>query len=359
VKKAILLAVLIGSPLFNALSQAPVGYYDAAAGKFGEELKSALHSILKGHTEFPYSSSSTDVWDMCKDTDRDPDNASNVILFYTGWSVNADQEFNNGNGWNREHVWAKSRGDFGTSPGPGTDAHHIRPSDISVNGARENRWFDTCSIPYVDGAVPTGCFKDNVRWVWQPRDEVKGDVARMIFYMACRYEGGSSEPDLEIIDFLPADNFTREPVHAKLSALMAWHKEDTVNAFERNRNEVIYGYQKNRNPFIDHPEYAEKIWGSDTIEVPTQISQINPKWFDENSMQIHPNPVSIRTTISFSNPDHSAYQLIIYDISGRVRRRVQNLYGESIILQRDDLPSGIYLIELRGTANYKGKILVK
>ena len=74
---------------------------------------------------------------------------------------------------------------------------------------------------------PTGCFIDNTRWVWQPRDEVKGDVARMIFYMALRYEGDNSEPDLEMIDFLPADNFTQEPVHAKLGTLLAWHREDS------------------------------------------------------------------------------------------------------------------------------------
>ncbi len=83
-------------------------------------------------------------------------------------SVNAAQEYNNGSGWSREHVWAKSRGDFGTSLGAGTDAHHLRPADISVNSARNNRWFDTCSIPYLDGGLTTGCFTSSTRWVWQP-----------------------------------------------------------------------------------------------------------------------------------------------------------------------------------------------
>ncbi len=152
--------------------------------------------MIKGRTEYPYSSSGTDTWDILKLSDRDPDNAENVILFYAGWSVNAAQEYNNENGWNREHVWAKSRGDFGTSPGPGTDTHHLRPSDISVNFARNNRWFDNCTIPYVDEGLETGCFTSVSNWVWQPREEVKGDVARMIFYMATRYEGENGEPDL-------------------------------------------------------------------------------------------------------------------------------------------------------------------
>jgi len=229
----------MGSGVF---CQIPDGYYSATQGLDKEELKSTLYDIIKGHTEYPYTSSSTDVWDILKETDKDTANPGNVILFYTGWSVNAAQEYNNGAGWNREHVWAKSRGDFGTTNGPGTDAHHLRPCDISVNSARNNRWFDNCSEPYLDSGEPTGCFTSSTSWVWQPRDEVKGDVARMIFYMATRYEGEGAEPDLEVIDYLPDDNYTNEPIHAKLEALLQWHQEDPVDDFERNRNEVVYSY---------------------------------------------------------------------------------------------------------------------
>jgi len=258
-RRILLLACIIGSP-FTLFSQIPEGYYDSASELSGDELKTALYTVIKGHTEFPYSSSSTDTWDILKESDRDPDSAKNVILFYTGWSVNAAQEYNNENGWNREHIWAKSRGDFGTSPGPGTDTHHLRPSDISVNFARGNRWFDNCVTPYEDGGQETGCFTSVSSWVWQPRAEVKGDVARMIFYMATRYEGENGEPDLQVIDYLPSNDFTKEPVHAKLSTLLAWHMEDSVSSFEQNRNNVIYAYQGNRNPFIDHPEFVDYIW---------------------------------------------------------------------------------------------------
>ena len=123
--------------LYSALSQAPAGYYTNADGKTGTELKTALHNIIKGHTTFPYTAGTTDVWDILKETDRDPSNPENVILFYTGWSVNAAQEFNSENGWNREHVWAKSHGPFDDGVrGPGTDCYHLRPTDISVNAAR-------------------------------------------------------------------------------------------------------------------------------------------------------------------------------------------------------------------------------
>ncbi len=86
----IFLAALTCSLLINTFPQAPDGYYDAADGKKGAGLKSALHSIIKGHTKYPYSSSSTDTWDILKESDKDPGNAANVILFYTGWSVDAE-----------------------------------------------------------------------------------------------------------------------------------------------------------------------------------------------------------------------------------------------------------------------------
>ncbi|MFC2115869.1 endonuclease [Bacteroidota bacterium] len=350
--KTILLIISLCTASMHIIhAQIPEGYYGAAEGKTGKDLKSALYTIIKAHKTYPYSSSSTDTWDILKESDRDTGNAENVILFYTGWSVNADQEYNNGAGWNREHVWAKSRGDFQTSEGAGTDAHHLRPTDISVNAARDTRWFDTCSVPYLDGGKSTGCFTSGTRWVWQPRDEVKGDVARMIFYMATRYEGENGEPDLRVIDLLPVDDFTQEPVHAKLSALMAWHKEDSVNDFEINRNDVIYGFQHNRNPFIDHPEYVDDVWGPGA-------PSFDKKHFT-SQLLIYPNPVSQYFTVTFHNPDHAAYRLILFDAAGRVRKIINNISGEIIVSGREDLPAGIYFIELRGPAVYTDKMIIK
>ena len=182
--------------------------------------------------------------------------------------------------------------------GPGTDAHHIRPVDNTVNTARNNRWFDNCSEPYLVGDVPTGCYTSSTSWVWQPRDKVKGDVARMIFYMATRYEGDNGEPDLEIIDYLPADNYTNEPVHAKLSALLQWNEEDPVDNYERHRNDVIYSYQHNRNPFIDHPEYVNMIWSSTT-----SISVFK----DKQIVTIYPNPAT--ENVHIENPENKTVSI--------------------------------------------------
>ncbi|RZT91813.1 putative secreted protein (Por secretion system target) [Ancylomarina subtilis] len=245
------------------MAQIPQGYYDSATGLSGDALKSALNNIIKGHTEYPYSSTSTDVWDILKGADRDPNNPDNVLCIYSKFSVNAAAEYNNADGWNKEHVWAKSRGDFGTTKGPGTDLHHIRAADVSTNSARNNRNFDEAPTPYVDkggtnnGATPA--YTSDVDWIWEPPADVKGDIARMLMYMTVRYEGFDGEPDLELQEAY-LDNVSKEPTQARLSTLIQWHLNDPVDDEERRRNNVVYSYQHNRNPFIDHPEFVCEIF---------------------------------------------------------------------------------------------------
>ncbi len=225
-------------------------YYRTAAGKTGNTLKTELHNIIDHHTELSYSA----VWEALKKTDEDPANVNNVILLYTGRS---QAKSTNGGGvddWNREHVWAKSHGDFGTAMGPGTDLHHLRPTDVSVNSTRGNLDFDNGGTEHSEAL---GNYFDSDSW--EPRDEVKGDVARMLIYMAVRYEGDvSDEPDLELNNTV---NNGTAPYHGKLSVLLQWNAQDPVDDRERRRNDIIYSdYQHNRNPFIDHPEWVNEIW---------------------------------------------------------------------------------------------------
>jgi endonuclease I len=225
-------------------------YYKQAEGVKGKELEQILHDIIDDHTELSYRA----VWEALKNTDEDPDNSNHVILFYTGRSQAKSQYGGSTNDWNREHVWAKSHGDFGTSQGPGTDLHHLKPTDVTVNSSRSNLDFDNGGSPHPEAPM-TFYDKDS----WEPSDSIKGDVARMLFYMDVRYEGDSGEPDLELNNLV---NNNKKPLHGKLAVLIEWHKEDPVDSFEVNRNEIIYDqYQGNRNPFIDHPEWVEKIWG--------------------------------------------------------------------------------------------------
>lgn len=223
-------------------------YYAPAIGKTGTALRNSLHDIIDGNTRLSYDQ----VWTALQDTDQDPNNSANVIELYTGRSIS---KTNNGGGsgqWNREHVWAQSRGGFTTSAGPGTDLHHLRPEDVSVNGTRGNKDFDLGGSA-VSGC--TDCFSDSDSF--EPRDAVQGDVARMLFYMAIRYEGGDGFNNLEMSSTVG----TSSSQLGDLETLLAWNTADPVSTFEMRRNDRIHSaWQGNRNPFIDHPEWAAAIW---------------------------------------------------------------------------------------------------
>ncbi len=149
--------------------------------------------------------------------------------------------------WNREHVWPQSQGWFTTS-GAGSDLHHIRPTDPSVNGAHGN-------TPYgeVNGGTPikmstgasSGCYKAN--GYFEPQDESKGDTARIIFYLLVRYSESDSYPITNVAK--------------SYAMLLEWNELDPVDEWEMNRNDVSESIQGNRNPFIDYPELADEIWG--------------------------------------------------------------------------------------------------
>jgi endonuclease I len=312
-------------------SQIPQGYYDAAENKADQALRDALHNIIDDHQRFSYTSSGIDTWDILKEADADPNNPNNVLLIYTRESVDGDQEYASGNGWNREHVWAKSRGDFGTQPPEGTDVHNLRASNIDVNTTRWNYAFDDCTSNSC--YVTYGNYYNSS--VFEPRDEDKGDVARIIFYMDVRYEGDSGEEDLEMVDYTPSTS-SKLPYHGVRSTLLQWHQEDPVDDFERNRNDVIYYYQGNRNPFIDHPNLVDYLWGeqqqvqwSSTLSTPTERE---------------------KTNIVYPNPSHSGYVNInsgfnpnyieLFDVQGK---KVNDYDGHSNQIKTPSAP-GIYFL---------------
>ena len=164
-------------------------------------------------------------------------------LFYSNHLVAA--KWDGAVAWNREHVWPQSQGWFTTS-GAGSDIHHIRPEDVSVNGIRGN-------LPYgeVTNGTAVKCCGEVVAYktnsYFEPFDEFKGDCARIIFYLLVRYS--------------QSDSYSITKVAQSMSMLLEWHELDPVDDFEIQRNERCYSVQKNRNPFIDHPEFADMIWG--------------------------------------------------------------------------------------------------
>jgi endonuclease I len=243
-------------------------YYGAYQGLRGEALKSHLHGIIRNHRVLSYQQ----VWEALEFTDQCDSIQENVVLIYTKRSQAKSQRdrgtsFNyaaNGytliDSWNREHVWPKSHGFPNERDTAYTDLHHLRPADRSVNSARNTRSFGMAEEVYFDngGTVPTSCKTSRSDYSWEPSDAVKGDIARMMFYMVVRYEGPAY--DLELVDYVVPNN-NKLPILGKLSTLLEWHRNDPVDSRERNRNALIFErYQGNRNPFIDHPEFVDLIW---------------------------------------------------------------------------------------------------
>ena len=247
-------------------------YYESCNGLSGEALRAELHNIIKDHQSFSYTTTKT----ILREADEDYNNPDNIILVYTGNSIdkfdfasNFEPDF-----WNREHVWPKSHGDFDAGDPfevPAyTDAHNLKPVDHSMNTLRGEKDFENGGDVVYNGSSLTDCFSTNS--TFEPRDEVKGDIARMIFYMDLRYEGGSGEPNLVVVEGLTT---YPNPQIGSFSTLLEWHEQDPPDAFEKRRNDVIFKWQGNRNPFIDYPEFVNYLYNDNPQINPINISNVN------------------------------------------------------------------------------------
>ncbi|MEW6993748.1 ExeM/NucH family extracellular endonuclease [Colwelliaceae bacterium MEBiC 14330] len=263
------------SRIANAAEFDDAAYYESVfnvinAEQSAEVIRTNINDVISAnHKQLSYS----EAWTALTVTDEDPLNPDNVILFYRGiskekFSNGSGSQSNNPDNWNREHVWAKSHGFPSTSAFAYSDIHHLRPTDISVNASRGNLDFDNSDNPLAE--APENRVDGNS---FEPRDAVKGDVARIVFYMDMRYAGlDSVTPDLRVVDSLTS---TGEPLLGKLCTLLAWSEADPVDDFEINRNNKIYEFQGNRNPFIDHPEWISMIYGPSCADV-DPVDPIDP-----------------------------------------------------------------------------------
>ncbi len=254
-------------------------YYATADASSTASLRATLHEIIDDHTRFPYTDDVVqDTWDVLKLADEDPLDTARVLDIYrnTPYAKAAG-----GNAfYNREHTWPNSLG-FpidGPQNSAYTDTHMLMLSDIGHNAARGNLPFGTCAsgeafttIQYFGQGGPG---HDNLRCggFWQVWDALRGNVARAILYMDIRYEGGTHgvtgfpEPDLRLTD--NAALITQSGGNASiaymglLATLLAWHDQDPPDEREVLRNGIVQSFQGNRNPFVDHPEWADCLYRS-------------------------------------------------------------------------------------------------
>ena len=259
-------------------------YQDVDKSLFGVALKDALTAkITTTHTNtLEYTSSDPDVWDATRATDENPENTNEVVLFY-GWEAGNDQDItndsyrnknlqDNGSGedfvWNREHIFPKSLANpiLNTDdPGPSTDAHHLRAADRGRNSARNNRKYGrgTGNSNYSTTDFHEGLDGPNTA-AWYPGDQWKGDAARMIMYMYVRY-GSICLPTAVGVG---SPEFTEDEM---IDLFLQWNVEDPVSTIEIARNTYHentsnYAAQGNRNPFVDNPYLATRIWGGNSAE---------------------------------------------------------------------------------------------
>lgn len=215
------------------------GYYATASNLSGNDLKMALRTII---SENVIATTYANLKTYLQYTDADPKDSSKVILFFSGNSVKG--AWDGGSTWNREHVWPQSISWFQTS-GAGSDIHHIRPVDPTVNSTYHNnrRYGEVNGKEGKLGGVVVCWYEGD--W-FEPMDSYKGDTARIIFYLLTRYK--------------ESDSYSVTRVAESMDMLLEWNALDPVDDFEIRRNERSYEKQNNRNPFIDHPEFANLIW---------------------------------------------------------------------------------------------------
>jgi len=247
----------------------PKGYYTNALGKQDEALMTALEGIIYPHTQLGYN----DLWKAFDSTDTGSDGYY-IDMYstckYDYYSTHVGSASYVGQGINREHSFPKSW--FGGEEYPMyTDLTMLIPTDAYVNQRRSNNPYGVCAggITYTNeelgvtmlGKLGKSTYDGYTQTVFEPDDEYKGDFARIYFYMVTCYKSQvGAWPGCGQLDY--ASNEYKAFSNWSIQLLMEWHRADPVSAKEIKRNEAVYLSQDNRNPFVDHPELAEHIWGT-------------------------------------------------------------------------------------------------
>lgn len=318
-------------------STAEADYYESLAGLSAQDLKDGIQDII-ANPNVVRAQTYGDVWTILKEADQDPSNSLSVWLLYSeeGRSKSLQQNSTTSVGyWNREHIYPQSRGGF--SNGTPTfadgidlfmntsadhiehghsDAHAIRPSDYTENSIRSNKDF---------GEEYNGPDENKGSW--------KGDVARSVFYMSIRYNG------LDVVAGNP-DNYNSVGQLGDLDSLIVWHRQDPPDDFEMNRNNIIYNWQKNRNPFIDLPELAEYLWGNKTGEYWNSNVGISDQAYSKTTISFYPNPVN--NIIYLRNISTGDFQIL--NIQGKIV--AQGEFTNSQI-NVSEINTGFYFLHLK------------
>jgi hypothetical protein len=346
------------NPTYNIVTPTiPAGYYDSLEGLSGNALKQELQNIIANPAVVRLHSYA-DIWEILRTSDRNPQNNNQVWCMYIEAPMAKLDQQNTSSivgKWNREHIFPQSRGGFSVADGDTadginvwlptnatntvdgvSDAHHIRAENGQENSSRNNKNFGPVNTSTVY-AGPAG-----TQGSW------RGDVARALFYMAVRFQS------LNVVNGDPVELSSGNPSYqiGDLTTLLTWHSVDPRDDFEKNRNNYIYTWQMNRNPFIDHPSLVDYIFGANFGQ--PWYSTLSTQTPIDNKVAVYPNPASEYLIISGLDGTSKAE---IFTITGQLVK-TQDFDNETRIDL--DLNAGIYLVKVsNGIQSTTKKIIIK
>ena len=333
------------NPTFGQVtSTQPTGYYNSLDGLSGVALRQALQNII-ANPSVVRAQTYADVFDILKEADQNPENSNQVWLVYSEEGrakLDLQTKSSNAGKWNREHTFPRSLGGFNNIEDDeiadginifwetkadslrhaNSDAHALRAADAAENSSRGNQHYGQ----YIGPSGTLGSFR--------------GDVARGVLYLEIRYNG------LEVVNGFPS----AVGQIGDLATLLDWHRNDPPDDYEMNRNNLVYNWQYNRNPFIDQPELVEYIWGNNVGENWDQTLSIEE--IVSNDLTIYPNPSNGHFQIKGLNKET---QIDLYTIDGKL---LSEYYctGNYVDL---NVSSGIYIIKLKqGNRIYTKKLII-
>ena len=349
-KKIITLASLLFITL--AFAQIPTGYYNTATGT-GYTLKTQLYNIIKNNTNTASHASYGDLWTLYTTAafrDNYYENDGSLMDVYSEKPAGADAyEYTatseqcgsytgEGSCYNREHVMPQSV--WNSEYPMYSDAHQVLPTDGYVNNKRDNfpygRVGATVTYTSTNGSklgqnLNSGYSAGYTGVVFEPIDEFKGDIARCLLYFATRYETQITGWSFPMLNGTSTQVFT----DAFKNILLTWNDLDPVSAYEIAKNNRVYIFQNNRNPYIDHPEYVHSVWG------PTLATAD----FDmDAAILVYPNPANNHKATIQSTAALNDIQLIT--INGQIVEEVKNPVFENNTYILENLPKGFYFVKL-------------
>lgn len=347
-KKLVAIAFwLMGLTVFG---QVPAYYSSIDFLQPGSVIHSQLTLLLTStQDELQYS----EVWDVLKESDLETGSSTHVLLLYgsddfdgnvsTDRTRNKDLNGGSPGEWNREHVFPKSLGDpdLGTT-GPGSDAHNLRACDVTQNGNRANRKFTESS----GNAGPVG--ND-----WYPGDEWKGDCARIIMYMYVRYGNRCLPSAVGTGSFNSTDQ-------NMMNMFLEWNVDDPVSQHEKDRNDAIFNAQGNRNPFIDNPRIAHKIWGGPLAEDTWGTLSYHSTASEEN-VTVYPMPVTGDAFLISGINTLQIEGMFMYDMGGKLVGQIgKDQIAENGEISVDHFNEGTYILSIIfADATLQRKIIIQ